>query len=166
MFRKHGRLVPSHSTVVAYLALFVALGGTAYAANTVGSGDIIDGSILSRDVKNETLTGQDMGMNSIGGPRILNNSLTTTDFAGADISGHVSFSGVADGRCTQVTLGVGGAKTGEVPVVTTSAAMQNGIVLYAQGVPSDGHVLADICNFSGTAMTPITNMPVRVVTTH
>ena len=35
------------------LALFLVLaGGTAYAANTIGSSDIIDESILSRDVKN------------------------------------------------------------------------------------------------------------------
>ena len=30
--------VPSHATVVAYLALFVAIGGSAYAVSKVGSG--------------------------------------------------------------------------------------------------------------------------------
>ena len=32
------------------MALFVALGGTAYAVNTVGSADIIDGQVKSVDV--------------------------------------------------------------------------------------------------------------------
>ena len=43
--------------VVAFLALFVALGtGGAYAANTIASTDIIDGEVKSADVKDESLT--------------------------------------------------------------------------------------------------------------
>lgn len=33
---------------VAYVALFFALGGTAYAAATVGSAQVVDNSLLSR----------------------------------------------------------------------------------------------------------------------
>jgi hypothetical protein len=67
---------PSHATVVAYLALFVALGGgtTAVAlngTNTVQSDDlgpgaqvkapdVADNAINSRDVLNESLTGADI----------------------------------------------------------------------------------------------------------
>ena len=47
--------VPSHSTVVAYLALFVALGGTTYAATRIGSKEIKDNSIQSRDIKNRAI---------------------------------------------------------------------------------------------------------------
>ena len=36
----------------AIVALFVALGGTAYAAATVGSGDVINDSLKSADLKN------------------------------------------------------------------------------------------------------------------
>ena len=62
--RKFGR--PSHATVVAYLALFVALGGTgAYAANTIRSSDIVDGEVTSADVANQNLTGGDIKDNSI-----------------------------------------------------------------------------------------------------
>ena len=53
---------------------------------------------------------------------------------------------------------------GDVPIVTTRAAIQNGILLYAQRVASAGHVEVDACNFSGTTMTAISNFPVRVVT--
>src|SRR5687768_2490584 len=46
---------PSHSTVIAYLALFTALSGTAYAAVRVGSKEIKDNSIQSRDIKNRAI---------------------------------------------------------------------------------------------------------------
>ena len=49
------RLWPRHGTAVAYLALFVALGGSAYAAVTVTGKNITDGTITGRDVKNRTL---------------------------------------------------------------------------------------------------------------
>jgi hypothetical protein len=49
------RLSRRHGTVVAYLALFAALGGSAYAAVTVTGKNIQDGTITARDVKNRTL---------------------------------------------------------------------------------------------------------------
>jgi hypothetical protein len=44
-----------HSTAVAYLALFAALGGTAYVAVTVTGKNIKDGTVTGRDVKNRSL---------------------------------------------------------------------------------------------------------------
>lgn len=48
------------SHVIAVVALIAACGGTSYAAATIGSAQIIDGSIQSIDVKNGTLTGSDV----------------------------------------------------------------------------------------------------------
>jgi hypothetical protein len=45
---------------LALLALFVALGGTAYAATEIRSRDIKNSTIVSKDVKNGTLTGSDV----------------------------------------------------------------------------------------------------------
>ena len=50
-----GRIFRRHSTGVAYLALFVALGGSAYAAVTVTGENIKDATITARDVKNQSL---------------------------------------------------------------------------------------------------------------
>jgi hypothetical protein len=65
--------------VVAFLALFVALGGTsAYAANTVFSADIVDGEVKSVDI----------GNNEIGSGDVKDNSLNTFDvhsFLGVDV---------------------------------------------------------------------------------
>jgi len=95
MFGRLWRRRPSHATLVAYLALAVALStGTAYAANTIGSGAIIDNSILSRDVHNGTLVARDLAMGTIGSGRIQDNSLTMTDIAGADVHGSISVGGV------------------------------------------------------------------------
>jgi hypothetical protein len=64
-FRKH----LTYANVVATLALFVALaGGTAYAANTVGSSDVIDNSLQSADLKDgSAVSGADVIDNSVTG---------------------------------------------------------------------------------------------------
>jgi len=78
MLRKLRPSRPSHATVVAYLGLFIALGGTAYAVNTVGSTDIIDGQVKSVDV----------GDGEIGSADVKDGSLNTFDvhsFIGEDV---------------------------------------------------------------------------------
>jgi hypothetical protein len=60
---------PSPAMVVAVIALFVALGGSAAALsgkNTVDSGDIINGEVKSKDVENNSLTGTDILESSLG----------------------------------------------------------------------------------------------------
>jgi hypothetical protein len=49
----------SHGTVVAYVALFVALGGSAYATVKITGKQVKDGSLTSRDVKDRSLLAQD-----------------------------------------------------------------------------------------------------------
>jgi hypothetical protein len=41
---------PSHATIVAYLALFIALGGTSYAAIRITGRNVVDGSLELRDI--------------------------------------------------------------------------------------------------------------------
>ena len=81
-----------------------------------------------------------------------------------DVAGTVSLSGIPNGRCTEVTFNVAGAQVGDVPVVSTQAAIQSGIVLLGQRVSSADHVEVDACNFSGGAMTAISDFPVRTMT--
>jgi hypothetical protein len=69
---------PSHGIVVAYLALFVALGGSAYAVNTISSTDIVDGEVKSVDIGDAEIKSAD----------VKDQSLTTFDvstFLGADV---------------------------------------------------------------------------------
>lgn len=90
------RKKPSHATVVAYLALVIALGGTSYAVTSVGSNDIRDNSIrsvdvrnnrlLSRDIRDGTLSGSDLARNRLGGRVIKESTLGTVPRA-ASIDG-------------------------------------------------------------------------------
>ncbi len=47
---------PSHATVIAYLALFVALSGTALAASKVKSGDIKNGAVTKKKIHKQAVT--------------------------------------------------------------------------------------------------------------
>ncbi|HEX8102589.1 MAG TPA: hypothetical protein VF533_08255 [Solirubrobacteraceae bacterium] len=83
------RRVAGHArhNVVAYLALFVSLGGTgAYAANTIGSADIVDESIQSVDLKNGQVKRADVAADAIDASRVANGSLTPYDIQPESLS--------------------------------------------------------------------------------
>lgn len=61
---------PSPAMVVALLALFVAMGGTGYAAVT----------ITGKNVKNGSLTGKDVKNNTLGSADVKNGNLLAKDF--------------------------------------------------------------------------------------
>ena len=84
--------------VLALLALFVALGtGTAYAANTIGSADIIDGQVKSVDVANQDLTSADIKDGAINTFDVADN----VGVAGVDIvDGSLTGADVEDGSLT------------------------------------------------------------------
>jgi hypothetical protein len=50
---------PSHATVVAYLALFAALSGSAYAAVKITGKNVADGSLTGKDVRDRSLLARD-----------------------------------------------------------------------------------------------------------
>ena len=86
MFRRLG----SHlrNQWAGFLSLFLVLtGGIAYAANTIGSADIIDGSILSADVKNGQVTKDDLADNAVRTGKVLDESLTGHDIQNSTIGG-------------------------------------------------------------------------------
>ena len=64
----------TYANVMATLAVFIALGGAAYAANTVGSSDIIDESILSVDIKNAQVRTADVANQNLTGLDIADQS--------------------------------------------------------------------------------------------
>ena len=69
---------PSPATVLSMIALFVALGGTSYAALSIGSAQVRNNSLTSSDIKNNTVKSAD----------VRNGSLLLKDFkAGQLVSG-------------------------------------------------------------------------------
>jgi hypothetical protein len=68
------------SNVVGYLALFVALSGTAYAAATVDSGNVVNDSLKSADLKNgKAVKSTDVKVDSLVGDDIDEPTLAGVD---------------------------------------------------------------------------------------
>ncbi|HKP89112.1 MAG TPA: hypothetical protein VJT75_03975 [Thermoleophilaceae bacterium] len=78
---------PSHATVVAYLALFVALGGTTYAAATIGASDIKDNAVHTNHIKNGEVKNADLGSNSVGNGKLAPGSVTADKVKDETLSG-------------------------------------------------------------------------------
>jgi hypothetical protein len=79
----------TYTNVIATVALFVALGGSSYAALTITGGnirngtltgtDLKDGSVTSRDADNGTITGSDLKDGSVTSTDVEDESLRATD---------------------------------------------------------------------------------------
>jgi hypothetical protein len=65
----------TYSNLIATLALFLAIGGTSYAAVTITGKNVKNESLSGRDVKNSSLTGKD----------VRDGSLNSSDFAGGQL---------------------------------------------------------------------------------
>lgn len=74
MSRKR-KFLPSPAMAVALLALFVALGGGAYAAIVVTGKNVKNGSLTGSDFKKHSLHGSKLKADSIGGGSIKESSL-------------------------------------------------------------------------------------------
>jgi hypothetical protein len=141
-----------------------SVGPTEIADSSIDSGEIVDDSLFAQDLAPDSVGSSEVAANAVGTSEVANESLTLADIAGSAVNGSISLSGIPNGRCTQVTFNVSGAQVGDSPIVTTRAAIQNGIVLYPNRVASAGQVEVNACNFSGTAMTAISGFPVRIIT--
>jgi hypothetical protein len=78
------RLIPSPAMIVALVALFVALGGAAYAGvtlsnNTVRSATIVNGQVKTADLANLAVTNAKIKNNAVNAAKVKNSSLTGSD---------------------------------------------------------------------------------------
>jgi hypothetical protein len=127
--------LPSHNTVIAYLALFVALGGTAFAAtqlpkNSVGSKQLKPNAVTAAKIKNGAVNGSKIGPNAITGANVDESTLGRVPSAGsaesAATAGHAN-SATNAGHATTA----GNANTlGGVP---SSGFLRTGDVQFGSG---------------------------------
>jgi hypothetical protein len=74
--------------VVAYLALFVALGtGTAYAANQITSKDIARNAVKAKHIKDGQVRGTELAASAVTGAKVADGSVTGTDVADGSLTG-------------------------------------------------------------------------------
>jgi len=88
----------TYANVVSTLALFAALGGSAYAATEISGRQIINGTITAGKLKPHTLTGKQLNMKELGTVRSASEAASATNAAtatNADALGGISASGYA-----------------------------------------------------------------------
>ena len=129
--RRRVRRHLSFANVCALLALVIAVGtGGAYAADTVGSSDIIDSSIQTVDLHDEIVTTQklapaavttgELAGDAVGSPQVGDGSLTGTDLADGGVANvdlaanAVDSSKVADSSLTGADIAPGSIAGGSV----------------------------------------------------
>ena len=109
------------SHVVAYIALFFALSGTAVAAKPLLTGaDIQDGSLTGADVQDNSLKGSDVDESSLGkvGDANTLDGFDSADYGGV-MSGRISF-GTGAQFGYGAPIGISTASNTEDPVTTLS----------------------------------------------
>jgi hypothetical protein len=72
--------------IVALLALFVALGGSSYAAVTIGARDIQRGAVGTRAIANNTIRSADIRNATVSGVDVKDDSLTNADIDNRNLS--------------------------------------------------------------------------------
>src|SRR5687767_13114463 len=78
----------SYANVMSTIAVFLAVAtGGAYAANTIGSGDVIDNSLLSQDLKDGEVKAGDIGVNQVLGSRIVDGTIKSYDVNNNSLTG-------------------------------------------------------------------------------
>ena len=129
--------------VMAAIGCFAALAtGTAYAANTIGSADIIDEAIVSADLKNYGVKRSDIGLNSINTDRIEDGAITNPDIGlNAVSSGKVLNNTLTGDDINESTLAVTqGAGTRVLANRLVLTPGQENVVLFT--IPGLGEVQA------------------------
>lgn len=117
-----------YANVTSTIALVVALGGTtAYAANTISSGDINNGQVKSADIVTGQVKNADLAGNAVTSSKVRNGVLLAKDFkAGQLPAGATGATGAAgakgDPEPFVTTLPSGKTETGAYIMRGTAAA--------------------------------------------
>jgi len=127
-----GRLV-SFSNIVACLALFIALGGSVYAAGKINGRQIKASSLPGNRIKAKTLTGKQIKPGSLTGAQIRAGSLTGKQIKVGSLTG------------TQINVstltGVVASKLATIQYVTATTALGAGAGVGTAACPAGTNVL-------------------------
>lgn len=129
----------TYANVMASVAVFLALGGGAYAAATIGSSDIQRNAVLSKHIKKANVKGGDIAPNAVNGTKVADGSLNGADvfdgsLAGADVldgsltGADVSNNSLAGADVSDNSLGgadVDEGTLGTVPSASSASSASN-----------------------------------------
>lgn len=150
-----GRVSSAH--VLAAIALFVALGGTSYAAVKINGKNVKKGTITSRALKNRTITAGKVKRNALGGTEIDESKLgKVPSAASADTATSATTAGSVGGRTAaslQVQCPADTAAAGGVCIELAQRAAkdwnQASIDCGARGLPNLSQLLSFISSHPG-----------------
>jgi hypothetical protein len=118
----------TYANVMATMAFLIAIaGGTAYAANTIGSSDIINGQVKSPDIDNNQVQSVDVRDDGLSGGGLTGADIADSSLTSADIAnGSLEESDLGPGSVGNIAL-ADGAVTGhmDVPMAVASALDTN-----------------------------------------
>ena len=143
---------PSPALVIACLALFAALSGTALAAKaTIGSNQIVNGSVRTADLRDSavnsakvadaSITANDLGTDSVGSDEIAKDAVNTDEIAKDAVKSDeiaenaVTSSEVADQSLTQNDLGPDSVGSSELQAGSVRASELGPIIQVSNSTP-------------------------------
>jgi hypothetical protein len=150
--RFRGRVNSAH--VLALIALFVALGGTSYAAVRINGKNVKRGTLSGRALKSRTITGAKIKQDSLGGTEIAESKLAKVPSAAtADTATTASSVGGRSAASLEVKCPTGTEAAGGVCMELTQRAAKdwNGasIDCGARGLPNLSQLLSFISTHPG-----------------
>ena len=168
----------TYANVMATIAVFVALGGSSYAAvtlkkNSVKSRNIAKNAVTSPKVKNGSLLSRDFKTGQLpAGPQgpkgDKGDQGDRAQVIGTDITGTISepAGAVAAHSCLSADVTVAGAQVGDVPVMAFigGASAPGGLTFQPVKVTSPDNMTLRLCNPMPTASSAFTDVGVRIIT--
>ena len=130
------------------LALFlVVAGGTAYAADTVGSSDVINESLLSEDIKNNEVGSLDLTNNQVRSADVANGQLNDEDIAqGTFVNFNANVTTVPAHFCFTSTISGIGAQGDHLLLTPSGDDSQTGLIYSVKYRGASEHAVLQACN--------------------
>ena len=135
--------IPAPSTIIASIALFAALSGTAVAGGLITGAQIKNNTVSGLDLTNGTVKSIDVGNNSLTSLDIRNHSLRAIDFApgvlepGPGVAGSAGSAGAQGPAGLQGAPGPAGSQGPAGPAGPQGAPGLSGVEIVTADTPSD-----------------------------
>jgi hypothetical protein len=122
------------ATVIAVIALFVALGGGyAIGAGFIGTGDLKNQAVTNKKIKKKTIKANRVAPNTLTGDQVAPNSLTGTQINETSLSGAGTARSVREDTAAQVPAGSGATTVLTLQVPAGSYVLNSKAVLAKGG---------------------------------
>lgn len=131
---------PSHATVVAYLALLVALGGSSYAAVQAGRN-----TVTSKSIKNGQVKKKDLATGAVSSAKVLDKSVGGTDLAPGAV---VGIGGAGIGSFPTEPPATPGANTAQQAQTTLTTSEPSKLIVMGTASPGLTCTAAGSCGIT------------------